>query len=56
MAVKMKVVIDGWNWMPSDFLEPTSDFQTLGNSLISGQEHKVWVLIFLIRSQGKFGL
>ena len=31
-------------------------FSNAWNSLTSGQEHNVWVFIFLIRSQGKIGL
>ena len=38
------------------FLEPTSDFQTPITLLIVYKKNKVWVIIFLIRSQGKFSM
>ena len=38
-----------------DFLEPTSDFQTPITILLVEKKDKVWVFIFLVRLQGKFG-
>ena len=39
-----------------DFLEPNSEFQTPVTFLLVDKNIKVWVFIFLVRSQGKFWL